>query len=421
MTFFFDTNTLLNVDKEVLNQTSEKFYISSYTLKELEGIKTSFSKDEEVKYRARKLVQWLDKNPEKYEVICYQEKYWDEIKDFNLPDNTDSKIIATAYHFYKNKDMEYPKDKKYFATNDLLCKHLAKMIGIPVYEPEIKEEDDYTGFMEVNMNDEELNLFYTDFYPNSINHYNLLTNQYLLINNRGKIVDKYKWAGDHYEVIPYIKVESTMFGKTAPKDGDIYQQIALDTLTHNQISMLRGPAGSGKSYLAVSYLFYLLEKGKVDKIIIFCNTVATKGSAKLGFYPGSRTEKLMDSQIGNFLVSKLGDRMMVEKLIDDGTLVLLPMSDIRGYDTSGINCAVYITEAQNLDIELMRLALQRIGDDSICILDGDSNAQVDLDMYAGNKNGMRRVSQIFRGADFYGEVTLQTIKRSRIAALAQLL
>ena len=185
--------------------------------------------------------------------------------------------------------------------------------------------------------------------------------------------------------------------------------------------MLRGKAGSGKSYLSFGYMFNLLEKGKIDKIICFCNTIATKGSAKLGFYPGTRTEKLLDSQIGNFLISKLGDRYAVEKLINDGQLVLLPMSDIRGFDTTGMNAAIYITEAQNLDINLMKLALQRIGDDCICILDGDDKAQVDLDMYAGSNNGLRRVSQVFRGESYYGEITLQRIHRSKIAERAELM
>ena len=97
------------------------------------------------------------------------------------------------------------------------------------------------------------------------------------------------------------------------------------------------------------------------------------------------------------------------------------MSDIRGYDTTGMKAGIYITEAQNLDIELMRLALQRVGEDSICILDGDDQAQVDLSIYGGTNNGLRRVSEIFRGADFYGEVTLQKIHRSKIAELAQLM
>ena len=166
-------------------------------------------------------------------------------------------------------------------------------------------------------------------------------------------------------------------------------------------------------------MFSLLEEGRIEKIIIFCNTVATKGSAKLGFYPGSRTEKLLDSQIGNFLVSKIGDRCGVERLIEDGQLILLPMSDIRGFDTSGMKAAIYITEAQNLDIELMRLALQRIGDDSICILDGDYTHQVDMSLYAGANNGMRRVSQVFRGQPCYGEVELKNIHRSKIARIAE--
>ena len=97
------------------------------------------------------------------------------------------------------------------------------------------------------------------------------------------------------------------------------------------------------------------------------------------------------------------------------------MSDIRGFDTSGMDAGVYITEAQNLSIELMRLALQRIGEDCICILDGDDKAQVDLSLYEGNSNGLKRVSEVFRGKDFYGAVTLQEIRRSNMAKIAQLM
>jgi len=109
--------------------------------------------------------------------------------------------------------------------------------------------------------------------------------------------------------------------------------------------MIKGPAGTGKSQLSMGFLFWALEKHKIDKIIIFCNTVAVKGAAKLGYLPGSREEKLLDSQIGNFLISKLGDRVEVERLIDDGKLLLLPMADIRGYDTSNMRAGIYITEA----------------------------------------------------------------------------
>ena len=142
-------------------------------------------------------------------------------------------------------------------------------------------------------------------------------------------------------------------------------------------------------------------------------------AARVIVYPGTRDEKLLDSQIGNLLSSKLGSKFEVEELIAEERLVLLPLSDIRGYDTNGMHAGIYISEAQNLDTELMKLTLQRIGEDSICIIDGDYDAQVDLDIYSGDNNGMRRLSQVFRGQDFYGEVKLQKIYRSRIAALAQ--
>ena len=99
-------------------------------------------------------------------------------------------------------------------------------------------------------------------------------------------------------------------------------------------------------------------------------------------------------------------------------MVLLPMCDIRGYDTTNMNAGILITEAQNLNVDLMKLALQRIGEDSICIIDGDYNAQVDSEQYAGKNNGMRRLSEVFRGQNFYGEIELKNIYRSKIAALA---
>ena len=105
--------------------------------------------------------------------------------------------------------------------------------------------------------------------------------------------------------------------------------------------------------------------------------------------------------------------------MDEEQIVLLPFSDIRGYDTTGMNAGIYISEAQNLDITLMKLALQRIGEDSVCIIDGDDKTQVDDIAFAGNNNGMRRVSKVYRGEDIYGEIELKIIHRSKIAKSAE--
>lgn len=406
---FYDTCSLLELQEEVFNDS--KFYISSITLSELEQIKTSGTRDEETKWKARQVLNYLRQYKQSYEIIIFDKEVETYLDDLQLISNNDNKIIASAYMRNQNEPIT-------FVTNDLACEAIASSVGLKTEMiSDNIVDDDYAGYKIIKLSDEELADFYMHILQENQNKYNLLTNEYLLIkDNNNHIVDKYRW-NNKYESIGFIKAESKMFGKVAPKDD--LQLLALDALNNNQIMMLRGPAGSGKSHLAFGYMFSLLDQGKIEKIIIFCNTVATKGSAKLGYYPGSRTEKLLDSQIGNFLESKLGSRIEVERLIEDGQLILLPMSDIRGYDTTGMNAAIYITEAQNLDTELMKLALQRIGEDSICILDGDDKTQVDMSMYAGSHNGMKRVSKIFRGADFYGEITLQKIHRSKIAELAQ--
>lgn len=276
---------------------------------------------------------------------------------------------------------------------------------------------DYKGYVELQFkSDEELASFYEkDIIPD-----NLLVNEYLVVKDKNdNIVDKYRYNGSKLIPVNYQCLTSKTFGKIKPKDE--IQELAIDALKLNNLIMLRGSAGTGKSYLALGYLFEALEKNKISKIIIFCNTVATAGSAKLGYYPGSREDKLLDSQVGNFLSSKLGSFTEVERLLDTEQLLLLPMSDIRGYDTSGLNAGIYIQESQNFDIELMKLALQRIGDDCICIIDGDNTTQVDDNRFSGDRNGMKRLSEVFRGQDYYAEIELQKIYRSRIAEQAQLM
>lgn len=408
MTKFYDTCVLLDYGEEIFKK-NEKFLISNITLQEIESIKNSRLKDDDTKYKARVLAKLLLDNPDLYQVITYKKNYLDNLNLYE--ENNDLKIIACAYLGSSLLTT--------FVTSDIACYHIAKSLFCDMEVEFYKEkEDDYLGYVVKELNYEELATFYDNTLVFNKNIYNLLINQYLLIKSDGDIIDKYKWTEDGYKKVNYQKPLSKMLGGSSFKYDNI-QQLGLDSLASNQITMLRGPAGSGKSCLAFNHMFSLLEKGTIDKIIVFCNTVATRGSAKLGFYPGSRTEKLLDSQIGNLLISKLGDRLAVEKLIDEGQLILLPFSDIRGYDTTGMNAAIYISEAQNLDIELMKLALQRIGSDSICIIDGDDRTQVDLNMYAGKLNGMKRTSEVFRGHSFYGEVTLNKIHRSAIAELAQ--
>jgi predicted ribonuclease YlaK len=245
-------------------------------------------------------LQDLEAHYGSFEIILYNDTFGEMmLKDgFNL--TNDAKIIAAARSFAAT----HPDDEIIFVSNDLICRHIAS-IYFPV-EKVVQEEYDYDGYKEVYLDDDEMAYFYSN--PNE-NIYNLYINQYLLIydKNTHECVDKLCWTGDSYRHLNYNTFSSKWFGDVKPMRGDLYQALAADSLTSNKITLIKGPAGSGKTYLSLAFLLHKLDRGKLDKIIVFCNTVATKGSARLGFYPGSRDEKLLDSQIGNLLASKLGD------------------------------------------------------------------------------------------------------------------
>ena len=412
---FYDTSSLLKNPKGLFDDC-EHWAISSITLEELEDIKSSNHKTEEIKAKARKIVRQLTQHWEKVNVIYYEDHMETLLGKLGEGFLTNDLCILACAIWYEK---ELHPDDVSFVTNDLCLRFFAnRFFGNDSIESVIEITENYTGYKDITFSDEAL----SDLYTIGKNIYDLKINEYLIVRDKnGTIVDRLKWTDSGFKNLANRKknFNSIAFGDIKPYNNDIYQSFAMDSLQNNQVTMLKGPAGSGKSLLSLGYLMAQLDQRKIDKIIIFCNTVATKNSARLGFYPGTRDEKLLDSQIGNFLSSKLGSRYAVEQMIQKEQLVLLPLSDIRGYDTTGMRAGIYITEAQNLDIELMKLALQRIGEDSICIIDGDCEAQVDDISFSGERNGMKRLSKVFRGSDIYGEFELSNIYRSKIANLAQ--
>ena len=403
---FYDTNALLNlVDKAF----EEEFIISSKTLEEIEHIKTSRNKDEEVKFNARQVARLIDKNQDKIKVIICNNEIYSALDSLRLDYSPDNIIMATASYYCNNVSPIV------FVSDDINCKILAKNI-FNLTVNGINEENNFTykGFKEVLLSENDLAIFYENLRNNT---YLCNVNEYLILKNENnEMQDVRRWTGEIYETVFNKNINSKLLGKIKPKDE--FQKMAIDSMHNNTITMVRGSAGTGKTYLSLGFLFEQLESKKINKIIVLCNTMATLNSAKLGFLPGTKDEKLLDSSVGNMLMSKIGNKELVESLIEDGKLVLLPMCDIRGYDTTNMKAGVYISESQNMDISLMKLALQRIGKDCICIIDGDYNTQIDYSGFNGANNGMRRTSKVFHGEDIYGEVELQTIYRSQVAEIA---
>lgn len=410
---FYDTCSLLIKGAEAFQEPDTEVVISSITLQELEDIKTSRHKDNNIKLQARRLVHALENNPHKIHI--YEENMIRNIltsTDYEV--NNDLKILATAYDYsiYEDPDMV-------FYTNDLTLKQIASIFLQQEKIDSVKEElQKYQGYKELQLTTEQIEQFYCNF---GENFYNLLPNEYLILKNPdGEVIDKLCWTGETYRQVRYANFDSVQFGKIKPYKGDVYQTLALDSLLTNQITMVCGPAGTGKTFMSFGCLFYLLERNMIDQIVVFCNPVVARDAAKLGFYPGTKLEKLMGSQVGAVLASKLGSETEVEKLVNENKLILVPAGDARGYEVPA-RSGVYVMEAQNLTKDLLRMILQRISEDCKVIIDGDYEEQVDLEAYAGDNNGMIKMSEVFRGYEFYGQVELKNIYRSRVAQIAQLM
>ena len=406
--YFYDTNALLTLQEQVLK---EKFVISSITLQELEDIKTSYKKDQEVKYKARKAIHILDENPDMYDVVVYHLPLYNMYMS-DLEDTPDNKICACAKWYQEFRD-----NKLVFVSDDICCRTIAR------YEFDLNAigitnnvDVDYTGFKEIKMSEEEMAYFYEHMADNI---YNLMYNEYLIIKDSdGNVVDKRKWNGETHKEVFNKTIKSIYFDNLKPKDE--YQSFVIDSIMSNPITAISGKAGSGKSLISLMAAMNLIESGEYDRIVILFNPVKARGASDLGFYSGEFLDKAMLNSIGNILTTKFGDRYAVDYLIQQNKLKLVSMADCRGMEISD-NEILWITEASNTSVDLMKLCLSRVSSGAKVIIEGDYEAQVDSREFAGGNNGLKRVIEVFKDHKEFGYVQLQNVWRSKIAELCELL
>lgn len=424
MKYVVDTNFIYEYLDEILNYEPQQIVLMATVRQELDKHKTDDS--EELRFKARKANGFIFDN---YDHFTHDvgEYNAEEIlgSDFHntVPDN---RIVASAV-----------KNQYGIITGDLNMYSTAKAFDLEVVtlsERLVQEYEDYKGFIEVEMTDEELNKFHDSHLNKNI--YELNLNQYLIIfeyvrdedgeilldENGQKIKDlkrAFRWDGEFHIDIKEKKLRSKALGEF--KARDLYQACAIDAVINHQIVLYRGKAGTAKTQIGMAYAFQQLQAGKYSKLIIFSNALPTHSAFYHGLVKGDLKTKLLDSSIGNILASKLGSKDQVEALLLTEELMVLPASDIRGFDSTGMNAILYITEGQNWSRELMKLGVQRLGDDCMMIIEGDNNTQLDNRAFGGMNNGMRVLSKVFRNMPYYAELELQKIYRSPIAERAELM
>ena len=148
----------------------------------------------------------------------------------------------------------------------------------------------------------------------------------------------------------------------------------IKALTNNDITMALGPAGTGKSFLAVSVAMTMLFEKKVEKVIL--SRPAVEAGEKLGFLPGDMKEKV-DPYLRP-LYDALYDLFGFEKInkkIETGEIEIAPLAFMRGRTLK--NSFAILDEAQNATLTQIKMFLTRIGENSKIVVNGDPS-QIDL-------------------------------------------
>ncbi len=178
------------------------------------------------------------------------------------------------------------------------------------------------------------------------------------------------------------------------------QHTYINIVNNNDIVLSVGPAGTGKTYIAVAFAIAALENSEVDRIVL-CRPAVEAGES-LGFLPGDLKEKV-DPYLTP-LYDALGDIMpksKLKKVLSDGTIEIVPLAYMRGRTLN--NAFMILDEAQNATPMQMKMFLTRLGVNSKAIITGDIT-QVDLPLKTDS--GLIQVVKILKGIDGIGFVKL---------------
>ena len=169
------------------------------------------------------------------------------------------------------------------------------------------------------------------------------------------------------------------------------QKTYVQSLFKNELSFGIGPAGTGKTYLAVAVGVSMLITGRVDKIIL--SRPAVEAGERLGFLPGDMKEKVdpymqpLYDALNDFLPAK-----QMAKLMEDKAIEIAPLAFMRGRTLA--NAFVVLDEAQNATSMQMKMFLTRLGEGSRMVITGD---RTQIDLSRGVQSGLVDAERLLSG------------------------
>ncbi|MDE2134082.1 MAG: PhoH family protein [Alphaproteobacteria bacterium] len=163
------------------------------------------------------------------------------------------------------------------------------------------------------------------------------------------------------------------------------QQRLMDAIDERSVAVALGPAGTGKTYLAIAKAVEALESGRVGRVVL--SRPAVEAGESLGFLPGDLQDKLAPylRPLYDALTERLGSKRL-KALLAEGVIEIAPVAYMRGRTLN--DCFIVIDEAQNCTYGQLKMLLTRLGWRSTMVLTGDPD-QTDL---LSGLSGLREVA-----------------------------
>jgi phosphate starvation-inducible PhoH-like protein len=201
------------------------------------------------------------------------------------------------------------------------------------------------------------------------------------------------------EKTPFEQIATRKRGPVRARNAA--QNTYIRTLKKHELVFAEGPAGTGKTWLAVGYAVALLEQGVVERLIL--SRPAVEAGERLGFLPGDMREKVdpylrpIFGALNDFM-----DPRLVERGMQTGMIEVAPLAFMRGRTLS--NACVLLDEAQNAASMQMKMFLTRLGEGSRMIVTGDPTQ---IDLPHGQRSGLSEAIALLSGLEGIGHVVFR--------------
>ena len=201
------------------------------------------------------------------------------------------------------------------------------------------------------------------------------------------------------EKAPFEQIATRKRGPVRARNAA--QNVYLRALKKHELVFAEGPAGTGKTWLAVGYAVSLLEQGIVERLIL--SRPAVEAGERLGFLPGDMRDKVdpylrpIFDALNDFM-----DPRLVERGMQTGMIEVAPLAFMRGRTLS--NACVLLDEAQNAASMQMKMFLTRLGEGSRMIITGDPTQ---IDLPHGQRSGLSEAISLLSGLEGIGHVVFK--------------